>query len=203
MPPIRCVSLLIALAVGATPATVASQAPHGRGAGSRAVVAPPEASQFDCLVGEWELVVVPKVSGLAARIHGAPKLLGTWTASRSFDGFGIQDELRIVDGSGNPSSLSHTMRVYDAAAKRWDSATLDVYRARFSTGSGQLAGGEMVMTATGTDTDGKSYLSRTRFHSIRRDSFILQQDRSMDRGRTWNEKVLRIEAKRAAAAPAR
>jgi hypothetical protein len=201
MPCLRRAALVAALLVSSSPSAAIAQ--HGGGAGSRAVSAPGEAKQFDFLLGEWELTVTPKVAGLAARIHGAPKLLGTWTASRAFDGFGIVDELRIVDGSGNPNFLAHAMRIYNAAEKRWDSSTLDVYRARFTTGSGRLVDGEMVITGAGTDTDGKPYVSRTRFHSMKRDSFAFQQDRSFDQGRTWNEKVLRIDARRVSTASTR
>lgn len=198
---LRRASLAALLASFSIP--VASFAQHGPGGGSRAVAPPSEANQFDFLIGQWELTVTPKVAGLAARIHGVPKLLGTWTASRAFDGFGIEDEIRIVDGSGNPNSLSHSMRIYNTAEKRWESTTLDVYRVRFSAGTGRLTNGEMVMTGTGIDTEGKPYVSRTRFHSIKRESFAFQQDRSFDQGRTWTEKVLRIDAKRASATPTR
>src|SRR5437764_1451564 len=79
-------------------------AQHGTPGASRPAAAPPtEASQFDFLLGQWELTVMPKVSSLAAAIHGAPRLLGTWKGWRAMDGYGIEDELRIVDGSGNPS----------------------------------------------------------------------------------------------------
>ena len=81
-------------------------------------VPPQEATQFDFLVGQWDLVVKPTVNTLAARIHGAPKMLGSWKAWRALDGWGVEDELRITDATGNPRSLSHAVRFYDATAKR-------------------------------------------------------------------------------------
>ena len=92
---------------------------HAQQVAMPAVTPAKEATQFDFLVGQWEIEVTPKVSGLAAMIHGAPRLTGTWKAWRAFDGFGVDDELRVVDGSGNPIALSHGQRVYDAKAKRW------------------------------------------------------------------------------------
>ena len=164
-----------------------------------ATSAPPEAKQFDFLVGQWEVDVKPKVGGLAAMIHGAPTLAGSWKAWRAFDGFGVDDELRIVDGNGNPRSLSHNLRVYDSTAKRWTITGLDVYRARGSNATAQWRDGEMHVEGRGTDAEGKPYVTRTRFHDITADSFRMQQDRSTDDGESWDEAVLVIEARRVAA----
>src|SRR5215212_7990315 len=71
-----------------------------------------QATQFDFLVGQWDVTVIPKVSSLVARMHGVPKRLGTWKAWRAFDGRGLEDELRITDAAGNPRSLSHSVRIF-------------------------------------------------------------------------------------------
>ncbi|MEO8460455.1 MAG: hypothetical protein ABI451_07995, partial [Dokdonella sp.] len=60
---------------------------------------PAEAKQFDFLIGQWELDVKPKINSLIAMVHGTPKLVGTWKATRAFDGFGIDDEVHIIDSS--------------------------------------------------------------------------------------------------------
>lgn len=195
--------LALALVTGlATPAILRAQHKEDRPR-TPAFAAPREAAQFDFLIGQWELVIRPKVSGLAARIHGSPRLLGTWKAWKAFDGFGIEDELRIIDASGNPSSLSHAVRVFDPAAGRWTMTALDVYRTRFSTATAEWRNGEMVSTSTSTDSEGKPVLVRSRFHGITPSSFRYQQDRSSDGGHTWNEGVLKMEAKRVAPAAAR
>lgn len=178
-------------------------AQHRPAPGSSPSSAPPaEAAQFDFLVGQWDLTVRVPVSGLAARIHGSPRLAGTWKAWRGLDGWGIDDELRIVDASGNPMSLSRSLRVYDAAARRWSQTTLDAYRARFTAATGEWTAGELIITGSGTDAEGRPYRSRTRFHDITPTSFRYLTERSTDDGRTWSE-ALRIEARRTAAAAAR
>lgn len=187
--------LLLAALTLALSSTAIAQ--HTGGA-SPAPSAPREASQADFLLGEWSLSVTPKVSGLVAAIHGVPKLVGTWKATRAFDGFGIEDELRITDGSANPKSLTHTMRMYDATARRWISTTLDVYRAQFSESTMEWKNGEMTSLSRRTDKDGKTYLARGRFTDIKPASFRFQQDRSDDDGRTWSEPSLTIDAKRTA-----
>lgn len=187
-------SLALALAGSA-------HAQHG-GSGA-AAVAPAEAAQFDFLVGQWELEVTPKVSGLAAMIHGAPRLVGSWKAWKAFDGHGLDDELRIVDASGNPVSLSHSQRVFDAKGKRWLVSGLDVYRARFGSSSGQWQGGEMRLEGSGQNAEGKPVLTRTRFFEITPERFKMRQDRSHDNGASWEEGTLTVVAKRMARKAAR
>jgi hypothetical protein len=158
--------------------------------------APVEAAQFDFLVGQWELEVVPKVGGLAAMIHGAPKLVGSWKAWRSFDGYGLDDELRILDASGNPVSLNHSQRVFDAKTRRWLVSGLDVYRMRFGSSSGVWQGGEMRLEGSGQNAEGKPALTRTRFFEITAERFKMRQDRSLDNGASWDEGTLTVVAKR-------
>lgn len=175
---------------------LAAIAQHPAGAPAPVSVAPREASQFDFLVGQWELTVRPRATSLAARIHGAPTLPGVWKAARALDGFGIQDELRITDRSGNPSAFSHAVRYYDVASKRWKITTLDVYRGRFGEATAEFRDGVMLVSSRGTDASGKPYLMRSRYFEITPTSFRFRQDRSTDDGRTWTEGELTIEAKR-------
>ena len=190
---IRLHATLLAAALLACAARAHAQAP----------AAPPEAAQFDFLVGQWDIEASPKVSGLVAMIHGTPHLLGSWKAWRAFDGFGIDDELRVVDGNGNPVNLSRTLRVYDPKAHRWALEGLDVYAARFSAATAQWQGGEMQVNGAGATHDGKAYLSRSRFYEIGPDHFRMRQDRSYDNGATWEEGAIAISAKRVAAKAAR
>lgn len=177
---------------------------HAQHAGDSAAAAvPAEAAQFDFLVGQWELEVTPKVSGLGAMIHGAPKLVGSWKAWKAFDGHGLDDELRIVDASGNPLSLNYAQRIFDAKAKRWLVSGLDVYRARFGSSSGVWQDGEMRLEGSVQSNDGKPMLTRTRFMDISADRFKMRQDRSYDNGANWEEGTLTVVAKRVSRKAAR
>jgi hypothetical protein len=196
---VRVVALSLTLVAAPTVGT----AQHTGAAGAvPSTVAPREASQFDFLLGQWELDVRPAVSSLAARIHGVPKMVGTWKAWRAFDGFGVEDELRISDESGNPRTLAHALRVYDVAARHWTNTTLDVYRATFASSAAEWISSQMTSTTRGTDKDGKAFVARSRFSDITPASFRYVQERSMDDGRTWSE-TLRIQAKRTAASASR
>lgn len=192
-------SLVLSLALALTGI---AHAQHGGSAGA-AAAAPAEAAQFDFLVGQWELEVTPKVNGLAAMIHGAPKLVGSWKAWKAFDGHGLDDELRIVDASGNPRSLSYSQRIFDAKTQRWLVSGLDVYRARFGSSSGQWQGGEMRLEGSGLTNDGKPMLTRTRFMDITAERFKMRQDRSYDNGANWEEGTLTVVAKRVSRKAAR
>ena len=161
--------------------------------------APQEASQFDFLVGQWEVVAKPKASGMAERIHGAPKLPGVWKAWRGLDGWGIEDELRLSDSSGNPLLVQHSLRIWDPKAQQWSLSSLNVYRSTFTSGTAVWRDGEMQVTSRATDSQGREFLARTRFLDIKADGFRMQQDRSFDDGKTWTEKALTIDAKRVAA----
>ena len=178
-----------------------AEAQHGGSPPSNRA-APAQASEFYFLVGQWELVVKPAATGLAQRVHGVPKLVGVWKAWRALDGWGIEDDLRVTDASGNPVGLSHAVRYYDSSSKSWKISTLDVYRGVFTPGTAQWREGQMVTASRGTDADGKPYLSRSRYSGISRDAFRFVQERSLDNGKTWKEN-LTMEAKRVAASASR
>jgi len=194
----RSILFASVLCISAVPAV----AQHGHGAPA-SYSAPAEGAQYDFLVGQWEIVAEPYVAGLAARIHGMPKFPGTWKVWRGLDGWGIEDELRLTDESGNPQAFTQCVRVYDAQARHWTLSSVDVYRAKFQTATAEWRDGEMHQSARGTDLEGRAYVSRTRFYAITPASFRFQQDRSYDDGKTWTEGIMKIEAKRVAAAAAR
>jgi hypothetical protein len=190
---VRSLSLIFLLAFA--PASLRAQ--HGGSdASALSTRAPREASQYDFLAGQWDLAVTPKVSGLVARIHGIPRLHGSWKGARALDGWGEEDELRIADESGNPVAYTHFLRIYDAAAKHWIVSAVDVYRQRLSTSSAQWQNGEMLTVADGTDPDGKPYRSRTHITDITSTSFHYSQDVSHDGGVTWELGHLVMDAKR-------
>ena len=158
------------------------------------------AGQFDFLLGQWELDVHVKAGGLAAMIHGTPKLSGTWKAWRIIDGRAIEDELRIVDASGNPLTLNRALRFYSADEKRWETVGIDLHHNHTYESVGQFQDGEMRVESRSADSDGKQ--SRTRYVNISADAFRMLQERSADGGKTWEESGISIDAKRIAATAA-
>ena len=192
-------SVVVIAALIAAPVT--SQAQHGGGSPSTRIP-PREASQFNFLVGQWELSVKPAPTTLAQKIHGIPKLTGTWKAWRALDGWGVEDELRITDASGNPLSLTHAVRVYDASAKRWKSSSVDPYRSVISTSVAEMRGEEIMTSSRGTDPEGKPYMSRGKYTKISPSTFRFIHERSTDNGKTWDTN-LTIDAKRVSSSASR
>ena len=179
------------------PSIVTAQ--HGDPSAAQAPSAPAEARQHDFLLGQWELSVKVPATSLATRLHGMPKLVGSWKGWRAFDGYGIEDELRITDASGNPVTLVHSLRYYDRTTRKWSITALDVYRGKVSTLSATWGKGTMLQESRGVDQEGKPYLARARFIEITPTAFRFRQDRSYDDGKSWKEDTLVIEAKRVAA----
>ena len=189
-------SAFVALVVLLLPSVAIAQ--HG-GAAPPPQVAPKEGSQFDFLVGQWEVVGQPQATTLAQRLHGVSKLPGIWKAWRALDGWGIEDELRLTDASGNPVLLAHTLRYFDTAARRWSLSAVDVYKGVVSSSVAEWRGREMIVTGSGKDAEGKPYISRATFSKITPSSFAYRLDRSYDNGTKWTDGVTRIDAKRVAA----
>ncbi|MFI5312044.1 MAG: hypothetical protein ACHQQ3_12470 [Gemmatimonadales bacterium] len=196
-------SLAVLASMASAPLPAVASAQHGGGGPPLVTKSPTEASQYDFLLGQWDLTVKPQASGLAQRIHGGPKLQGTWKGWRAIDGWGVEDELRIVDASGNPLALTHFVRVYDATAKHWKVAAVEAYRGRITTSSAEWKGTEMVASSEGTDEEGKAFISRTRIFALTPTSFTYRSDRSFDGGKKWEEGILTIEARRVSASAPR
>ena len=176
-------------------ASVEMHAQHASTAVPLVTRAPKEATQYDFLLGQWDLTVTPKAEGLAQRVHGVPKLSGTWKASRALDGWGIDDELRVVDKAGNPLALTHFVRLYDSEARQWRIVSVDAYRHRITTGTATWSNNEMTASSDGVDKDGKPVLLRTHTTNITANGFRFTQDRSSDGGKNWDDAVLVIEAR--------
>ena len=169
---------------------------------SPADVGPPkEVAQLDFFVGDWDLVAKPIATTLAQKIHGVRALQGTWKVWREFDGRGVEDDLRLTDVAGNPRVILHSMRAYDPAKRQWIVTALDPFRPAVSQSTAEWTNGQMIVSGSGTDSDGKAYISRSRYTDITPTSFKFSQERSTDAGKTWTATGVKIEAKRAPAKP--
>jgi hypothetical protein len=154
------------------------------------------ANGFDFLLGDWAIDVQVKVSGLAALIHGVPKLSGTLKARRTAQG--IEDELVIVDASGNPRGANRSRRSFDAASGRWSITNSDDYHARQGSAVGRQEEGEMRIDGSYTEGS-ETTLTRSRYYAVSADAFRFTQDRSHDNGATWDEGAFAYDARRIAA----
>jgi hypothetical protein len=191
------VAVLAGLAVFAAPTLASAQS----GSAPTPMVTAPhkEVAQFAFLFGQWDVVATAGATSLVSRIHGMPKMVGTWKVSPAFDGFGVEDDLRLADKSGNPLLFSHSVRIFDPASHRWKTTALDVYRAIFTSGTAEWHDGDMIVTSNGVDPEGQPYVARSKYFDITRDRFHFQQDRSVDGGKSWTVGILKLDAKRSVA----
>lgn len=193
----RAVAAVVIGLLAIAPSLQAQQ--HAPSGATSPTVAPKEGAQFDFLIGQWEVVAKPLAKTLGQKIHGVQKLPGVWKAWRALDGWGIEDELRLTDPSGNPRLLAHTVRFYDSNVHKWALNAIDVYKAVTSASTAELKGKDMVSNGQGKEAEGGAYLSRASFTKITAQTFTYRLDRSYDNGKTWTEGVTTIEAKRVAA----
>ena len=173
--------------------SLGSQAQHGAAPAARPAA---EVAQFDFFLGDWRLDITPKAKGLAAMIHGVPKLQGRWAVRRAWDGMGLMDEMRVYDAAGNAVGLNQSLRVFDPRTQTWQTHSLDVLRARLSSSSGRWQQGEMRLEGQGLTAEGKPRLTRSRFFDIGPKGFRWRQDVSEDNGATWEDGSLSIVASR-------
>src|SRR5262245_4735869 len=173
----RQVASLLALSLLASPLPVLAS-PDGP---------PAEASQFDFLIGTWDVVSEPNIAGVPEKVYGR------WTAQKSADGFMVVDEYRISDGSGGTAYLGETYRVYNPKARRWEYRFVEAYSGTWHEGTAVKEGVEMHLTQ-GTPAGGS--MTKIRYYDIQKDRFSWVSQRSWDGGKTWSPGG-KIEATRA------
>ena len=148
---------------------------------------PPEASQFEFLIGTWDVVSEPNIPGVPERVRGR------WTAQRSADGFMVVDEYRVFDDQGGTAYLGETYRVFNPSKQQWEFRFVEPFSGTWHEGTAVKVGDEMHLTQ-GTPADGG--MTKVRYYDISPDRFSWISERSRDGGKTWT-KGARIEATRA------
>jgi hypothetical protein len=140
------------------------------------------ASDFDYLLGDWEIMNYHKEYGNTG---------GFWSAVRMAAGPEILDEYRLVDEKGETFILSATFRCYNAQLDRWELISAEAGGGLQNFGTAQKVGNEMhIEQKFGTA------LWKIRYYNIKPDSFSWTATVSKDDGKTWVADFLRIEAKR-------
>lgn len=149
----------------------------------------PRDTLFDFLVGEWRVDASPRVSRLAALVHGAPRYRGTWRGQRT--NRGVSDELRVADKTGATRYLLRFDRQLDGATRRW--LVRETNRDGEVSAPMQAAMVNGLLTFTAPDRR-----TRSRFVERTATRFRYVREVSTDGGRTWEEPVLVVTAERVA-----
>jgi hypothetical protein len=151
-----------------------------------------ETHALDALLGHWTFVEQLHKPQFPA------KLTGTWTFTRSADGFMVVDEFRSLNGSGGTALLAETYRAYNPDKRAWsfqatiyESAVIGPRNGQWDAGTTRIQDDQVFDEITNG-----SRISRARFYDLRKDSFSCVLETSNDGGKTWINPV-DIEAVRA------
>ena len=154
---------------------------------------PPEASQFDFLIGEWAVDVTSKAA------NTPPRYKGVWQARKTLNGLGIVDEYAVADDHDQVVYAGTTLRAFDTNSKTWTMRYVDQAGGRTGHWSdlvGKEEGQEIHVEQRGRTPDGRTTILKIRYFDIQPNHFSWVADRSEDGGVTWVREYLRIEATR-------
>ncbi|MBK9712633.1 MAG: hypothetical protein IPO81_15180 [Kouleothrix sp.] len=142
---------------------------------------PPESSQFDFWVGEWDVTWDGGV--------------GTNTIRRRMGGHVIEEQFR----GGEPPLHGMSVSVYSPRLGAWQQTWVD-NQGSYLDLAGGLSGGEMIL---GMERTANGITTRTRmvFYNIAADQLDWRWERSRDGGESW-ELLWQIHYARRPAAPA-
>lgn len=147
----------------------------------------PRDTLFEFLVGEWRVEASPRVSKLAALVHGVPRYSGFWRGQRSAEG--VVDELRVTDAAGTTRLVLRFDRRYDPVTRTW--RVREVER----DGSARV-GRPPVVTPGAITLPSADGTFRSRFVERTSTRFRYVREVSADGGRTWSEPVMSVIATR-------
>jgi hypothetical protein len=156
------------------------------------------ASDFDFLLGEWEVVHDKLVDPFGPPDGPRVRFRSTASVRPILDGLGTADETRgtLPDGTG---FVGFSLRLYDPATDEWaiwwasaarPGVLDDPVRGRFDAGRGTFVG-----RAT---TGDRTYLARFHWIDTLGPSPTWEQDFSFDEGATWEPVNWRMVHSRAA-----
>ncbi len=131
---------------------------------------PPEASQFDFWIGNWNMYV-------------NDSLFGTNSVSKVLDGYAIEDDfIEFPPDPFHGKSLSS----YNADTKKWEQTMVD-NKGHHSLFIGEFKDGKMMLVYNYLNKKGEKRKQRTTFYNITSNSFDWLFETSFDEGKTWQE----------------
>jgi hypothetical protein len=127
---------------------------------------PPEASQFDFWVGEWDAT-------WGENLHGVNRVTKRW-------GMVVVEEF---DGRPGMALEGHSVSVYDVPSKQWKQTWVD-NQGSYLDFTGGFADGRMTLSRS-FEQNGKTVHQRMVWYDIQPKQFDWNWERSLDGGKTW------------------
>ncbi|QTD46265.1 hypothetical protein [Ottowia testudinis] len=158
--------------------------------------APPEARQFDFLIGHWHVAATAfGPDGVVQRKYAA-----RWEAQHLNGGRMVMDDFRAQSPQGEDLSSFVTLRTWCESTSRWEITGQAALQPALNVQwHGQWQDGEMRLHAVGVDPQGVTVHTRIRFFDIAPENFTWESQFSRDGGDTWHLSA-RLQAQRIAAA---
>jgi len=129
---------------------------------------PPEASQFDFLLGEWTVDVASKAA------NTPPRYRGVWQARKTLNGLGIVDEYAVSDDASRVVYSGTTLRAFDTKSGTWTMRYVDQLggqTGRWSELVGTKEGPEIHVEQRGHTPDGRPTILKIRYYNIQANHF--------------------------------
>ncbi|MEM7482755.1 MAG: hypothetical protein AAF481_16390 [Acidobacteriota bacterium] len=159
-------------------APVESYFPVRQDVGEAAPGLPPEATQFDFLLGEWDASHWMKVQDREIRFQA------TATGVRALDGHAILEHGFHNSDPSLPDAATTILRIYNRSMRRWESLFL-TNRSNVPLHFGGVQEGQRIVLHPFAAQTGGNPLNQWIFFDPKKDSYRWQGLRSTDRGKTF------------------
>ncbi|MBT3605025.1 MAG: hypothetical protein HN521_18345 [Candidatus Latescibacteria bacterium] len=145
---------------------------------------PKELSQFDFVIGEWDVHIFWRGKDGKWVDYNA-----TWRCSR------LAGEYMVHQDWDGPYLKGSEFKAWDKKKKKWVGHNFYAGGEWAQTES-EFVNGEMIVFISGVSDDRGRYLNRETYSDISEDSFQMKSDRSYDDGKTWEPGRYRLEVTR-------
>lgn len=148
--------------------------------GSPAPGLPPEARQFDFLIGSWT-----STHDMTLPNGQNPKWTANDTAVYALDGHAVMEFNWFDVDPSLPDAATTILRIYNRAMRRWECLFMPNRGNNLLLFGGHREGDEVVLTLFGNDR-GDPRMSRFVFHDMHPDRYSWYGETSTDHGATFN-----------------
>lgn len=145
---------------------------------------PPELSQFDFVIGEWDVHIFWRGQDDKWVDYKA-----TWRCSRLAGGYMVHQDW---DG---PYLKGSEFRAWDKKKKKWIGHNFYA-GGQWANTESEFVNGDMIVLITGVSDARGDYINRETYSNISDNSFKMKSDRSYDGGKTWEPGRYRLEVER-------
>lgn len=138
--------------------------------------------QFDFLIGHWDVNAVRyNPDGSVQQSYK-----GHWEAKYLNNKRMVIDDFKALSPTGAEISSFVTLRTYSEMTSQWQIVGLGAHLpSTINEWKGVQKDKDMLLRATGTDSDGASFINKIRFYNLAEHEFLWESNLSFDDGESW------------------